>query len=231
MLEGSAFRAPGITPGRQGCASSIASLSRFRFCRRRRLFVTIEVVSHPTPDWLSVPDLGSEQTPRLPCSLPPFPGTGGSHGAQCPAALRRRPPGGLIALTLPCHISLAGTLSIGARTRDRQHNLACRRRRVCLGRPMAGREAFCEATRSSRQSNQDGRGETCTNIARGVQPWRRADVHGRRLVPDRGISTRLITFVPLREGRRPAPRAPALSVVLGACPLPVRISIVAVPAV
>ena len=123
------------------------------------------------------------------------------HDAQCPAALRRRPPGGLIALTLPCHISSAGTLSIGARTRDHQQSLACRRRRVCLGRPMADSEAFCEKTRSSRQSNQNGRGETCNNIAGGVQPWRRADVRGRRFVPDRGISARLITFVPLREGR------------------------------
>jgi hypothetical protein len=32
---------------------------------------------------------------------------------------------------------------------------------------MADSEAFCEKTRSSRQSNQDGRGETCKNIAGG----------------------------------------------------------------
>jgi hypothetical protein len=107
----------------------------------------------------------------------------------------------MAALTSPGHTSFAASLRIGGRTRDDQHNLAWRRRRACLGRRMAGREAFCEKAPSARQTSQDGRGVAGKITAGGVQPWRRADVRGRRLVPDRGISSRLNTVAPLREGR------------------------------
>jgi hypothetical protein len=107
----------------------------------------------------------------------------------------------MAALTSLGDTSFAASLRIGGRTRDDQHNLAWRRRRACLGRRMAGREAYCEKAPSARQTTQDGRGVAGKITAGGVQPWRRADVRGRRLVPDRGISARLITFVPLREGR------------------------------